>query len=234
MENKIKKAIENLDGIEKELFEKSLTKLEKLSIPALDGYMPNQIITLAKSFCQIEVDNSIEAKQEQALKDETDFILKTRPSFEELTKTIFDLVSSEIGDSPTKSYSVSVDTNQGSVIAGLTAYQANTPERAKRTTYKQEIQAYLKALIETYGLRKLESILKVKRGTKPKFTFGVFSDKVKILGDGETPDLDFQLTLGYNSKLPENVQKQQDADYIPPTLTVRQSDLDSVLEPVKK
>ena len=212
MAEKIQEALTGMSDIDTELYQKSAVKLTNVGVDTSE-FMPLQVIKLAKSFCQVENENSIEAKQTESKKLENDFILKNRTSFENMAERIFDLVSSEIGDSPTKSYSTTVDTDKGSVIVGITAYQADTPERAERSTAKQEIAGYLKAIIENHGLRKLEKMLKVKRGTKERFTFGVFDEKVKIRGFDETPDLEFQMTLGYNSKLPKTITDKNDPDY---------------------
>ena len=138
-------------------------------------------------------------QQDNAKKILSNFKENNRSGFENLASDLIQVFKSEIGDSPTKSFSESIGTNNGSIIVGITAYQdVDRPDVKAKKEVKQKVQSALRNISESFGLKHLEKMLVVKKGTKDRFTFGVFADKYK------KDDLEFQLTLGYEVKKTED------------------------------
>ena len=145
-----------------------------------NGLADQVVIDTAKLVCDIQGEMAIEKQQDQASK------------LESLAQSIMPLVKSEIGANPTKSYSSSIKTDNGTVTVGVIAYQdTNKPDVKGKRTARQGVEKKLRDMIENHSLAGIEKMLKVKRGTKDKFSFGVYDKKVKV------DKFDFQLTLGY-------------------------------------
>ena len=194
---KVAKKIEIQDQIDMELLTRSKTALEKRSFDfsRLDD---TDIIQTAKLVCDVQAELDIEAQQKTAKQLESRLKKETVKDFKALAAEISDLVKSEIGPKPTKSYSSSIGLDNGdNILIGITAYQKVDETVKKNKTAKQEIQSKLNALAEGMGLRTLREVLKVKKGTKDRFSSGVYPKKIKV------DDLEFQLTLGYEVKKEE-------------------------------
>jgi len=194
---KVAKKIEIQDQIDMELLARSKTALEKrgYDFSRLDD---TDIIQTAKLVCDVQAELDIEAQQKTAKELESRLKKETVKDFKALASEISDLVRSEIGPNPTKSYNSSIGLGSGdNILIGITAYQEVDETVKKNKTHKREIQAKLNSLAEGMGLKTLKKVLKVKRGTKDRFSFGVYPKKIKV------DDLEFQLTLGYEVKKEE-------------------------------
>jgi len=196
--SKTAKKIEVQEQIDAELLARSKTALTKRKFD-FSQLSDDMIIQTAKLVCDVQAEMAVEKIQAHAAETEKTLIKDTRKDFEALASEISDLVKSEIGPKPTKAYSTTIEMASGNnIIVGITAYQEVDEKVKKVKTAKQAIQKKLADMVEAHGLKSIESMLKVKRGTKDRFSFGVFKKKAKV------DNLKFQLTLGYEIKKPED------------------------------
>lgn len=188
---KAQKVVEVQDQVDLELLARSKKLLDGKGFNYA-GLSEQVVIDTARLVCDIQGEMAIEKQQEQASKLEKILRKETKKDFESLIQGIMPLVKSEIGANPTKSYSSSIKTDNGTITVGVIAYQdTDKPDVRGKRTARQGVEKKLRDMIENHSLVGIEKMLKVKRGTKDKFSFGVYDKKVKV------DKFDFQLTLGY-------------------------------------